>query len=71
MTIAADVLNDLILQDTREPMSRSEADELAGQWYAFAADNGTGAEEMDAAAGMPLANYILKTFGDSGQEVHV
>lgn len=69
MTLAKDIVNDMILEQTREPMTRADADELADRWYEVAVGNGLGVAEMDEAAGMPLAEYILQTFGESGQEL--
>lgn len=69
MTDAADILNDMILEQTREPMTRADAEELADRWYEVAIGNGSSAAEMDDAAGMPVPDYILQTFGEAGQEL--
>lgn len=69
MTDAADILNAMILEQTREPMTRADAEELADRWYEVAIGNGSSAAEMDDAAGMPVPDYILQTFGEAGQEL--
>ncbi|KQS48079.1 MULTISPECIES: hypothetical protein [unclassified Sphingomonas] len=69
MTDAADILNDMILELTREPMTRADAEELADRWYDVAIGNGSSAAELDDAAGMPVPDYILQTFGEAGQEL--
>lgn len=71
MTIAEDILKDMILEQTREPMTQADAEELAERWYEVAVGNGSSAEEMDRAAGMPVVQYILQTFGEAGQELNL
>ena len=69
MTVAADILKDMILEQSWEPMTHADAVELADRWYEVAVGNGSSIAEMDDAAGMPLPEYILQTFGESGQEL--
>ena len=69
MTDAADILNDMILEQTREPMTRADAEELTDRWYEVPIGNGSSAAEMHNAAGMPVPDYILQTFGEAGQEL--
>lgn len=69
MTIAEDILTDMTLEQARDPMTKADAIELADRWYEVAVGNGSSATEMDDAAGMPLTQYILQTFGESGQEL--
>lgn len=71
MISADQALIQLMTQKAYDPMTQEDAQGLANEWYGSAAANGVSPEMLDASAGMPLSTYILKTFGESGQELQL
>jgi hypothetical protein len=69
MISAEAALSEIMTQRAYEPMTRDEAQGLANEWYGMGASNGIAPADLDTAAGMPLTDYILRTFGESGQEL--
>jgi hypothetical protein len=66
---AAEFLRVWALQrELKTPLSRDEADALAGVWEAEASDNGISIAELEAAAGGDLPAYLLRTFGEAGRD---
>jgi hypothetical protein len=61
---ATEFLNEWTLKRETAPISRHEAEAVAERWEGEAADNGIGRDELRAAAGGSLPDYLLRTFGD-------
>ncbi len=71
MITAEATLHEITTHKVYEPMTREDAQGLANVWYGMGNDNGFTSGDLDAAAGMPLEEYILRTFGESAQEPEV
>ncbi len=71
MTSAETVLKEIVTRKAYEPMSREDAQGLANVWYGMGVDNGVTSDELEAAAGMPLVDYVLRTFGENGQQLEI
>ena len=69
MISAEAALAEIMTRRAYDPMTADDANGLANEWYGEAASNGLTAGDLDAAAGMPLPAYILRTFGEIGQEL--
>jgi hypothetical protein len=66
---AAEFLNAWVLQrEMKEPLSRDEAEALAGVWEAEASDNGISIADLEQAADGDLPAYLLRTFGEAGPD---
>lgn len=68
---ATDLLRELTLHDMFDAMTRDDATEIAAGWYAIAEENGLESVELDRAAGGDVASYLLQTFGEQGQQLHI
>ena len=44
---------------------------MAARWESDAAGNGISPDELEAAAGGSVADYLLRTFGEAGDEFEV
>ena len=71
MVSAEAALTEIMTRRAYDPMTAEEAQGLASEWYGFGASNGIAPSDLDAAAGMPLSTYILRTFGERGQEMEI
>lgn len=69
MSRANDILHELMREHAYDPLTRQEAEEIAASWYQRATDSGSSAEELDEAAGDDIAMWLLRTFGEEGQQV--
>lgn len=68
---ATEVLRELMNRQVYDPLSRSQAEEIANGWRRIGIDNGLGHDGLDAAAGIDLASYLLRTFGEDGQQLEI
>lgn len=50
------------------PLSRHDAEQVAERWEQEASDNGIDPADLRAAAGGDIAAYLLRTFGEEGDE---
>lgn len=57
-----------LARDDKTPLSPAEAEALASDWEADAAQNGIGRSDLDAAAGGSLPAYLLRVFGEAPPE---
>jgi len=55
-------------RESKMPLTRDEAQMLAGDWEADASDNGISPDDLDAAAGGDLPAYLLRIFGEAGPD---
>ena len=53
------------------PISTEEAQRVAARWESEAAENGIDPAELEAAAGGSITDYLLRTFGEEGDEFEV
>ena len=53
------------------PMSRNEAELVAGRWEQAAVDNGVSPVALRRAAGGDIADYLLRTYGEKGDEIEM
>ena len=51
------------------PIAPDEARRVAARWESEAAENGIDPAELEAAAGGGIADYLLRTFGEAGDEL--
>jgi len=63
------ILHGLMRERAYDPLTRAEADEIAAQWHQVAIDNGSSVEELETAAGDDIVTWLLRTFGEQGQQV--
>ena len=53
------------------PITPDEAQRVAARWESEAAENDIDLAELEAAAGGGIADYLLRTFGEAGDEFEV
>lgn len=58
-------------RDDIGPISPDEAHRVAARWESEAAENGIDPAALEAAAGGGIADYLLRTFGEAGDEFEV
>ena len=54
-----------------DPITPEEAARVAARWEGEAAENGIDPAELESAAGGSLADYLLRTFGEAGDEFSI
>ena len=54
-----------------DPITPDEAHRVAARWESEAAENDIAPAELEAAAGGSVAEYLLRTFGQAGDEFEV
>ena len=53
------------------PLRPDEAQRVAARWESEAAENQIDPDELKAAAGGSIADYLLRTFGEAGDEFEI
>ncbi len=56
-------------RENNAPLTPDEAHRVAARWESEAAENAIDPTELAAAAGGPIADYLLRTFGQAGNEL--
>ena len=69
--LASDILRELMNRQVYDPMPRAQAEVIAESWRRIGVDNGLDPMDLDAAAGVDLASYLLRTFGEDGQQLEL
>jgi hypothetical protein len=68
---ATEVLRELMNRQVFDPLPRVRAEEIAESWRRIGIDNGLQQNDLDDAAGIDLASYLLRTFGEDGQQLEI
>ncbi|MDB5682448.1 MAG: hypothetical protein JWM38_1270 [Sphingomonas bacterium] len=67
---AAEFLTQWCLKrENREAISREEAARVAARWEEEAAENGIPRSELERAAEGPIADFLIRTYGDAGTPI--
>jgi hypothetical protein len=53
------------------PMTRLEAEGVTARWEQDALDNGISPADLHAAAGGDVTDYLLRTYGERGDEIEM
>ena len=69
--LASEILRELMNRQVYDPMLRAQAEVIAESWRRIGVDNGLDPTDLDAAAGVDLASYLLRTFGEDGQQLEL
>ena len=58
-------------RESTGPITPAEASRVAARWEGEAAENDIDPSELEAAAGGTIADYLLRIFGEAGDEFEV